>query len=154
MTTPPLEGGLLGDWYTPAMRLEDEQRRAKEAEAEAQAAADAAALQSRLDVTDKLALRYLKKELTELRGKSRTTTRQKRDYAAYRAWCSEQGLPETAAQAIYEFLVTQSDRGLARVKRLHRSIAAVQASIGHGRAADDLINRALIQHMSEAKESK
>jgi len=72
---------------------------------------------------------------------------------AFRAFCSDQGLPETKPQAIFEFLVTQSDRGLARVKRLHKSIAAVQASIGHPGAADDLIIRALIQRI-ETEEKK
>jgi hypothetical protein len=152
----PIEGGLLGPWSDDeemafrAYKAKTQEDREKE---QAQAALDASALDHKLDVIDKLAFEHLKQELVALKDKSRTTARARRDYAAFRAFCSDQGLPETKPQAIFEFLVTQSDRGLARVKRLHKSIAAVQASIGHPGAADDLIIRALIQRI-ETEEKK
>lgn len=153
MTTPL---SLLGPWpdeQEMEFRAYQAKAHRENAEQEAQAAANAAALQHDFDRIDQMALGSLKDELLALRSKSRTTKRQRQDYAAYRAYALEHGWPETAAQCVFAFLLKNISRGLPRVKRLHKSILKVQVSLGHRATAEDLIVTALLLKLeTEAKE--
>lgn len=113
-----------------------------------------AALQHTLDNIDRLALDNLKDELTVLRSQSRTTERQRKDYAAFCAYALEQGWLETAPQTVFAWLTKNSHRGFTYVKRLHRNIAAVQASIGHQNSANDLMNLALLKCLETQAKDK
>lgn len=113
-----------------------------------------AAIQNDLDRIDSLALSNLKGELTALRSQSRTTKRARHDYAAFCAYALKNGWPNTAPQSIFAFLTSNIHRGYAYVKRLHKSIGAVQASVGHKNSAGDLMNLALLKKLeAQAKDN-
>jgi hypothetical protein len=147
------ELGILGtpeDWEHA--KRDNDERLAEERRQAAQAAEDAAKLQYDLDRIDAMALHFLKDGLAASKETARITPRQRKDYAAYRAYCSRHGWPPDAPQTLFAFLASDLSRP-ARVRRLHNSIQAVVQSTGLENITNDPIICALMRLLARKKKS-
>lgn len=142
------ELGILGapeDWERA--KRDNEQRLAEERRREAEAAEDAAALQYDLDQIDALAWMHLKSELVAEKEKPRVALRQRKDYAAYRAYTRDRGWPHDAPQTLFAFLARDLSHP-PRVRRLYNSIQAVIRSTGLDDITLDPICAALMRRLA------
>jgi len=138
--------GLLGteqEWEQA--KRDNEQRAAHEAE-------NAATLQRELDELDAFAWMYLKPELLAEKETVRITSRQRADYAEYRAYAREHGWPHDDARTLFAFLASDLSHPV-RVRRLHNSVQSVIHSTGLKDITNDFICVALMRRLAQKDKS-
>ena len=139
--------GILPDFSSEEFRKwwaegseREEQRRKQEAE-EAEREAD---LQRLYDGIDAHLSPHLKAELAAENETARVTPKQKADFAAFRAVCTEWGMPylPAAPQAVALFLAEgDTDTVLRRCK----SISVIHRAVGESDPCEDVLVRAIVR---------
>src|SRR5215813_9612159 len=147
--------GICGflDW-TPAEQAEADRLCEEQHKREAQAEKFAADLRTRCGDLDQLIGKYLQDELA-IELQARPSERQMKDFGLYREYCAQHwGLPPLPVkpEVLTEFLVYESEQGLAHISRLRNSISAVYRALND--PTEDIAIRALLRRAKrEANEA-
>ncbi|PWT79344.1 MAG: hypothetical protein C5B58_13685 [Acidobacteria bacterium] len=107
--------------------------------------------QPHYDNIDRLMTEMLKDELAIEIERAKPTTRDKRVFREFRAYCDERGYKALPAdpQPVLAYLIRRvSPRGAAHVARARRSIAKVHRALGYPDPCDDLAVKALIRNLT------
>lgn len=147
--------GICGflDW-TPAEQAEADRLCEEQRKQEAEAEKLAADFRTRCSDLDQLFSKYLREELA-IELQVRPSERQMKDFGLYREFCARHwGLPPLPVmpEVLTEFLVCESEHGLAHISRLRNSISAVYRALND--PTEDIAIRALLRRAKrEANEA-
>jgi hypothetical protein len=162
MTTPVLEGGLLGPWPDEAEmeyrahKAKTDREGAKQQAEQRELERAAEEFEARCDKIEAVFALYLKDQLAAENSVARITDRQKADFARFQEYCRHWGWPDlpSVPAAVATFLARESDHHAAvHISRLRNSISTIHRAVQMPDPCEDILVRAFMR-LAQTKTTK